>query len=254
MPRTNTAAKKAARQWQAQTGEPYTKALRESSAYERDWLIQLGPTESGSLPYPFVVAKNGDTFGFIDVGTVIGFTTSLADYRISLFWSDVTEPEQIIGLYMVAANPFTGRWSTWNGAVEEVSVAPPRAQRDAWHGGPLDSDQSLTRLNRMILERRAMARQRGDSDDLFQFDCMDGSSLVVASNRRAEDPNTDIALGVVEGFCRGTYGPDEHSSIFLTWEDFLALPKMAVGLVPVIWSSDLTRHQSTMVLKVRAVN
>lgn len=75
------------------------------------------------LPYPFYV----DDDGYIQlqdlwqgkVYKVIGFQNHPAIQRIDLFWSDVKDPAEIVGKYLVTTDK-DGQWSSFETAITEA--------------------------------------------------------------------------------------------------------------------------------------
>ena len=95
-------------------------------------MIQMAPVIDGideingelhsrsRLPYPFYV----DDDGFVKlqdlwqghVYKVIGFQNHPAIQKIDLWWSDIKDPSEIVGKYLVTSD-VTGQWSSFPTAV-----------------------------------------------------------------------------------------------------------------------------------------
>lgn len=243
MPRTNTAAKKAARAAQAQTGKPYMQSRRETDQSTPDWLVQLGHTARGAMPYPFVIREDGETFGFIDYGRVIGFTSDPAARSIDLYWSQFGgDPEEVVGKWMVTKDRFTGGWATHYGAVSSITPAQPRSQRTEDYGGtlPCDDEFMAERLVRRAMHRRAeialpedqyasivTCKEDGAGEYLYE---VQGTGQVLGAER-------GIVMGTLEGFTR----PGQRE-VVVDWDTFAQDPTRVMptlkGLTPLVWVSD----------------
>lgn len=241
MPRTNSAAKKAARAQQNATGTSYMQAARDAVAEPTDWIVQLGPYPDGSNPYDFVLrVADGNTFGFVDYGRIVGTTATRAQADLIPFREHRQNPRDLVGRWLVTADRFTGTWSTWSAPIKSVTPASPRAGREALYGGLLPAvGHDAERLRRRDLADAAF------TDDGAEFDGYIAVShgalttvYTVEGDRSIRLIETGTTVGIIEGFeppasLRGVRAP--------TWEEYLKDPSLAIGQVPVVWASDSER-------------
>lgn len=236
---SNAATKKAARALQAQSGIPYAQALRLSQ--ETDWTIEMGQTKTGQTPYPFIATRAGETYGFIDYGTLVGFQRDPEQYTIDLYWPDAQQdPAQAVGMYPVTSDRFSYTLSTWTAPVRSIKPSAPRAERTEAMGGVLpETDKTL--LDRV--EVRALRNRNSESEApavRFYFngpgedeECEGEIEPNGFVEMDTPDDNDESLRGIVEHFL------DDEGNDALSLDEFLENPGRAIGLKPAVWVSDV---------------
>jgi hypothetical protein len=91
--------------------------------------------EMTKQPYPFFVYEDGSV-GRQDywkgrVAGIVGFTRDSNAFQIDLPWTDVVrDPQGAVGTYVVTTDD-KGVWTTWETAVETMSVIEPTGAMEA---------------------------------------------------------------------------------------------------------------------------
>lgn len=246
MPRSNTAAKKAARRRSQATGEPYMVALRATA--HPDLLLTFMSTPGGPQPFPAVVTSDGWLHSYEEWGPIIGFQSDVDDQSTLVPWRRGDDPQLLVGRHLVTSNPFTDVWSTWVATVADVGTPGPVESRPHLLGGLRASDDEReARRERVRRQRRGeFGRDLGEGVEprVWQLTCL---TMTVDVDEYGQVTNED---GRRVGWCEMFFETDAAPLMFC---EFAAHPSVVLGAMPVVWATDRDLVPMGQVLDIELV-
>lgn len=251
MPRTNSRAKKIARQRQQETGERYARARRLTPSEQEacgppspvDWRVSL---DGRDLTEDFIITEDGTTYGPLDYGVVVGLEDPLAPAEAPIPWGVARlDLAAHLGKRLVSRSRFTEEVGVVDPPLTHAVRAADRALRSVNYGGyepPLKDDGH-------ILRRRNLARRVEHGIGLRQEVTLvarspQGREVAYSVSaegrlRKVEEPRS--CVGVLDYFSDDING----ARVAVEWGDFHrdpgAVQSRVLGTRPLVWAADRDR-------------